>query len=141
MSRLIMVIDDDLEVLVMVGQILDIAGYDVILFPTIFDNLADVAALAPDLILIDMMIEHEPKGANMLGSLLGNEGTAKIPIVACTGAARAAHITQEFLRELNIPLLRKPFAIDELLRTVEGMIGDSSTAVNVDKHRVAATQT
>ena len=141
MSRLIMVIDDDLEVLVMVGQMLDIAGYEVVLFPTIFDNLADVAALAPDLILIDMMIEHEPKGANMLGSLLGNEATAKIPIIACTGAARAAHISQEFLRELNIPLMRKPFAIDELLRAVETMIGNSSPAVEMDTHRLVATRT
>ena len=118
MSRRIMVIEDDPDVLVMLGQMLDWAGYDVILFPTVTDDLAGVAALAPDLILLDMMFGREPLGANMLGNLLGNQSTARIPLIACTGASRAVLMAQDFLRELKIPLLRKPFAMDDLLRTI-----------------------
>ncbi len=119
MSPRIMVIEDDPDILAILGWVLDRAGYDVVLYPTIVEDLAEVAALAPDLIMVDMMFGREPLGAQLLGTLAMDQSTTKIPLIACTGASRAVLMAQDFLQEFEIPLLRKPFKLADLLRTVE----------------------
>src|SRR4051794_25613270 len=104
MSRRIMVIEDDPETLIMLGQLLEGAGYEVILVPTVDDDLAKVAAAQPDVILVDMMFGRDPLGARMLGAPLGDQSTATIPTIACTGASKMVLMARSFLEELKIRL-------------------------------------
>jgi CheY-like chemotaxis protein len=81
---------------------------------------AERAALAwrPALILCDIRLPDDD-GRHLLARLRSRPDLARVPIVIMTGHETAPGALQEEAAALNAALLRKPFALDQLLRLVD----------------------
>lgn len=110
-ERLILVIDDDIDVRLVLVELLQSLGYQVI---EASDGAAAVAAMArnPDLAIVDCELAGE-NGTEVAGRLL--DGRPEMPIVFATGYSEPRS-TDPRLRAA--PFLRKPFRIAELAHTV-----------------------
>ena len=115
----ILVIDDDPSILETLRLILEQEGdYRVTTSEKLFENLADVEQLHPDLIVLDVRLRGSESGWSFIERLKLYHATANIPILLCT----AAHIdTQEHasvLAQTGVALLYKPFEVDDVLQAV-----------------------
>jgi CheY-like chemotaxis protein len=84
----ILAINNDQAVLNLFHDLLTEEGYRVNTQAYVDKDLAEVARLAPDLIILDYMWADEDGGWSMLQMLQMDPKTAKIPIILCTGAVR-----------------------------------------------------
>jgi len=85
-----------------------------------FDALRRLdAGLRPDALILDLILP-DVDGRDLLGAVL-DRGLG-IPLLLLSGWPGAAAVAEHF----GIPLLRKPFDLDELLETVAAMVGTSS---------------
>ena len=128
MPARIMVVDDTQEILDLFEDLLTDEGYEVALCATNLPDMAEVERVAPDLIILDLVMGGEETGWQMLQKLRMKRSTARIPVILCTAAIRAAQEMEGYLKTKNVGLILKPFDIDELLAAVEAALrpGQSS---------------
>lgn len=119
MSSHILIIDDDQSLLELYRQILEPEGYTVTLSDSYSENLADIEAFHPDLIILDIKLSSGQNGFLLLEKLQLYPATKAIPVMICTAAVRSMEDQEETLREMGTSILYKPFDIDELLRLVQ----------------------
>jgi CheY-like chemotaxis protein len=115
-KRKIMVVDDDLDILEVIGLILELEGYDVELISNgreVFEHISD---FHPDLIIMDVMLGNMD-GREICNSIKNQPETLHIPIILIS----ATHNMAEFLRKNCRPddFLEKPFDIVNLINKVE----------------------
>jgi len=110
-ERLILVVDDDIDVRLVLVELLQSLGYQVI---EASDGAAALAAMArnPDLAIVDCELAGE-HGTEVAGRLL--DGRPEMPIIFATGYSEPRAIDP---RLTAAPFLRKPFRIAELAHTV-----------------------
>jgi CheY-like chemotaxis protein len=79
----------------------------------------------PDLVILDVMMDHMSEGFDVARTLRGNAPTALIPIIILTGVDRVYNLRMEVDESWVAAdrYLEKPVAPDELLRIVEELIG------------------
>lgn len=116
---LILVVNDTQEILNLFRDILEGEGYDVCLYSSAFDDLAKVKEIAPDLIILDLLIGNEAHGWQMLQKLKMDRETATIPVVVCSAAMSLLRELEGHLKQKNVEIVPKPFDIDDLLRAVD----------------------
>jgi DNA-binding NtrC family response regulator len=76
----------------------------------------------PDLVIQDIRIGGEEHGWTILNLLTLDPETRPIPTIVCSAAIQSLHEHQEMLSKFGIQALPKPFDLDTLLSTIEGMI-------------------
>jgi DNA-binding response OmpR family regulator len=76
----------------------------------------------PELVIQDIRIGGEEHGWTILNLLTLDPETRAIPIIVCSAAIQSLHEHQEMLSKFGIRALPKPFDLDTLLSTIEGMI-------------------
>jgi CheY-like chemotaxis protein len=116
----IFVVDDDPNVRAFIAELLQEIGHKVEAFGGGEAALAELGRTVPDLLLVDYAMP------GMNGAQLAREVRArhpKLPVVFITGFAESQQI--EAAIGGDVPILRKPFGIDELAQTVAAYIGDS----------------
>jgi len=59
MTARIVIIDDEEDILELLSVLLQDEGYEVYLRKLIFEDLADVEHLSPDLIILDLFLGHQ----------------------------------------------------------------------------------
>lgn len=119
----ILVVDDDpanLEVLHLLLQ--QVGGYRVTTSPWVFDDLAQVQRLGLDLIVMDLHLGSCERGWSFLGHLTSSPLTKDLPLLLCTAALAEAREHEAFLTSHGIPVLHKPFEVDELLMVVSTLL-------------------
>ena len=84
MSAKIMVVDDNPNVLRVVGYALEDAGYEVVTAETGAEALEKIPAEHPNLVVLDIMLP-DMTGLQIAHQLRSKVETAKIPIVMLTG--------------------------------------------------------
>lgn len=115
----ILVIEDDPGLRETFQLILENEGYQVSLSASIFEDAAAVERLHPDLILLDVWVEGMNDGFTMLQMLRSFPSTNSLPVIFCTVAAHPKiHEKVETLREQGLPVVYKPFDLQDLLRAV-----------------------
>lgn len=121
----ILVIDDDQDILLLYRDLLTEEGFRVTLrrFPP--DGIGAVLALAPDLILLDLLVPTKAAGLRFLAQLKANPATAAIPVLVATAAANALPRAREQLTPVDCGVLLKPFDIDELLAMLRICLDDT----------------
>lgn len=122
MAAHILLLDDDTTVLEMMRLALSVEGYQVSTSERVFEDLAEVEQLRPDLIILDWKMRTGPDGGTFLQRLKLSPTTATIPILICTGAADQVQEQEQTLRQQGIPFLYKPFGLDELLEQVRQLL-------------------
>jgi CheY-like chemotaxis protein len=119
----ILVIDDDLDLLEVYQTALQQAGYRVSLSPSVFDEVAQVERLHPDLLLLDVKVSQAEDGLTQLEQLRAYPPTRALPVILCTAArADATRARVEALRRAGVPVVYKPFDLEQLLRTIQRVL-------------------
>jgi CheY-like chemotaxis protein len=117
----ILVINDMPQILDLFVELLGDAGYRVTPDRFTLETdllLAQVKELAPDLILLDLIIGAEGMGWQFLQMLKMDRETRDLPVVLCTAAVRQAEELQSHLDEMGVAVVLKPFDIDHLVGVV-----------------------
>ena len=128
MSSHILVIEDDQFNLELFKLILEPEGYDVTLSKIAFEEVSAIAQLKPDLIILDFKIGLHQEGFLLLQKLRMYPPTKAIPVILCTAALQEVREQEEVLRQKEIPVIYKPFYVDELLQAVHQFLPVSSSA-------------
>lgn len=118
----IAVVNDDTQFLHMMHMILEEAGYDATIFYERNHVLEDIKLLQPDLIILDIRLESPDGGWVLLDLLTLDRSTAQIPVIVCSAAHDDLLHKQEFLVDLGVRILLKPFRVEMLEAMVEDML-------------------
>ncbi len=122
MPRRIVVIDDAAAIVDLYDELLTDAGYEVVgKFVSPPATVDPIAAVQPDLIIMDWFFGQEPAGVNLLEMLKSSPATAATPVIICTAARNALTDGTGVLMEGGVPIVHKPFRIDNLLAVIEQM--------------------
>lgn len=115
MSRRILAVDDDNDIVDIIKIILEDEGYEVTTLTNGREVLTAIAASRPDLILLDVMLGGID-GRDICRALKADKMFSDIPIVMIS----ASHNLHNLLTEQGSPndFLAKPFDIDHLIKKV-----------------------
>lgn len=114
MKRSVIVIDDDEDIVRLFSEFLEESGIKVL--GTGYDGVTAIKLYQerkPDVVLIDMMM---PNGSGFYAVKKIREINSKAKIIAVTGDD--SYSTKEKLEKLDIPLIRKPFNMEQILSVV-----------------------
>jgi CheY-like chemotaxis protein len=113
----IMVVNDSVEFLQLMEELLKDEGYVVTIGETGAGTRSAAKRSRPDLIVLDVRLP-DMSGFEVLDLLRLDPETEAIPILLCTAAVRDVQAQEPILRQRGIPVLVKPFDLDELLEAV-----------------------
>jgi len=122
MSFRILAVNDDQAILDLYTTVLEEEGYTVSLALMEIENAKEVEQLHPDLIILDLKMGRHNAGLLLLEQLRMYRPTKDIPVIICSAAVREIHEQADVLQQKGIPVLYKPFDLDELLETVQRML-------------------
>lgn len=109
MSKKILIIDDDRDILELITLILEEKGFDVV--ASVSGNILDkVLEINPDLILLDDWLE-DLNGHELCCSLKGNPETTHMPVILISASTGLEKLSQDCFADAYI---EKPFDIDGL---------------------------
>jgi DNA-binding response OmpR family regulator len=129
MTAHIIVIDDDPSILELMNLILQgEAGYRVTLFPSLWSDISEVEYLQPDLIIADCKLDGQQSMWAFLEQLTSSPLLKSTPILLCTAALTEAKEHKAWVERKGIPILGKPFDVDELLQIIEHCLREKPSA-------------
>ena len=122
-SKKILLIDDDDECIMIIGSILEKAGFEVISAMDGQEGLERAASEHPDLILLDVMMP-EMDGWDTCDSIKANKGINDVPIVylTCVNPPKSLHQSHGALETDWDEYLTKPIRRNQLLATVNKLV-------------------
>jgi two-component system, cell cycle response regulator DivK len=121
-TPLVLVVDDDERNLRLAGDVLRLAGLEILEAATGAEALSLASAALPDVILLDLQLP-DLDGTDVARELTGDVRTAAIPIVALSALRLDGR--EEWLREAGFAgFLAKPIDVAEFPRLVRGYCRD-----------------
>ncbi|MES2829259.1 MAG: response regulator [Bacteroidota bacterium] len=116
MSRRILAVDDDNDIVDIIKIILEDEGYEVTTLTNGREVLTSIAMSRPDLILLDVMLGGID-GRDICRAIKADANTSDIPVVMIS----ASHNLHNLLTEKGSPndFIAKPFDIDYLVKKVK----------------------
>lgn len=125
MATRILVINDDDSILDLFRMLLEQEEFEVVTSLETIENIQDVEQIAPDLVMLDLKMGMQQEGWIMMQKLRMYPPTSHLPIILCTAALEDARQQEETLRDKGIPIVYKPFDLEELLAAVRSVLPDS----------------
>jgi DNA-binding response OmpR family regulator len=122
MASHIVVIEDDPALQDFYRLLLEAENYEVTISSTPFEDISALAALRPDLIILDILISGKQHGWDFLRQLKSSSQTSYIPILVSTASVTFAPEWQEFTQREGIPVIFKPFDIDVILTVIRQLL-------------------
>jgi CheY-like chemotaxis protein len=113
----ILVVDDEFDILTTWRLVLEMEGYEV---STASDGRIALDAARsnpPALVITDWMMPHMD-GVELVRQLAASDGLARVPVILMSAAANAPALEHPYAQ-----FRRKPFSIDDLIDTVQSLIG------------------
>ncbi len=126
MSR-VLIVEDDAEILDLIGDLLTLEGYDVHQFRRIPMGLDQVRALAPNAIVLDLRLPGLG-GMEFVRLLAADRQLRRTPIVICSGADDLTRVYGPELAVLGCEIVRKPFELEDLIGSVRRAVWSSQTS-------------
>jgi CheY-like chemotaxis protein len=119
----VLVVNDDNDMLDMYESMLLSLGHEPIAKQTVDSGPETVRDVGADALVVDLQRPREDEyGLRLIEDLRADEETRAIPIVLCTGAADAVESLRPRLDALAVPIVVKPFSIDELEQTLSEVL-------------------
>jgi len=119
---LVLVVNDDRDMLDMYGAVIEEMGHKPVLRVELEPDPEVVVATGADAVVIDLQGEADRlAGLRAIEALRADPATKDLPIVLATGARQEVRPLVKRLQRLDVPVLLKPFAIDQL-RDVLGRV-------------------
>ncbi|HET8913152.1 MAG TPA: response regulator [Ktedonobacteraceae bacterium] len=116
-------LEDDIAIQEMLRLVLQDEGYSVIIFPTAEDCLNALVVNAQtkpstplDLLIVDWRLPGSVSGTEVIHQLRDQANLSSLPIILTTAATFS---DTEELQTLDITLLEKPFAIDDIVDRIK----------------------
>lgn len=106
------------DILELMRDLLTEEGYRVTIASRGEQTLDSIAAIAPDLIVIDYMWPSSDNEWTLLNLLRIDPRTRDIPCILCTGAVAQVRGMEDHLRSMGIRVIYKPFDIEALAGAV-----------------------
>lgn len=125
----VLVVDDDAVYVESLSSVLR-SRYEVRTAASGSEALTAIHDDPPDLVILDVMMDHMSEGFDVARTLRGDEETALIPIIILTGVDRVYNLRME-VDESWVPAdhyIEKPVAPAELLRLVSSLVGPGAPA-------------
>jgi CheY-like chemotaxis protein len=122
MSKRILVINDDDSILELFRLLLEGEGYEVDTSLETIENIRDVEVIEPDLVILDLKMGMQQEGWVMMQKLRMYPPTQNIPMILCTAALNEVREQEATLEDKGIPVVYKPFSVDELLKAVHSVL-------------------
>ena len=126
-DRVVVVADDSISVRKFVGRMLEKAGYRVKLASDGLEASEIVAQTGCHLVVTDLEMPRM-NGYELMAHLRQNPVTRRIPVLVVTSRAGAKH-RDRAMKEGASGFLTKPVQEDQLITTVEGLIGTDAMQV------------
>lgn len=119
MNGYLLIVENELDIADVMRRYLEFEGFESMCVATCAEGRAACAVRLPDLIILDWHLP-DVDGDEWADELRANRTTADIPIIMMTGGyPTAALLTQ--LRAARIPLLIKPFSLNEMVESIKDM--------------------
>ncbi len=113
-TKLILVIDDEPDILEMVGFALRAEGFEVVSASDGLEGLEKLKTIKPDCIVLDMNMPRM-NGLEFYEAIKNNDGKSPYPIVSFTARA----LIDDVYQGLDIEaFITKPFSMDVLVKTI-----------------------
>ncbi len=119
------VVNDDPAFLALVGEILTSDRF----VATLVDGeggdaLEHIRDSNPDVLMIDLRLYTDGlHGWDITQAVRRDPELGQLPILICSGDHRAMEeLGEEAATDTRVSLLRKPFALDDLIRAIEGLL-------------------
>ncbi|GAB4371187.1 MAG: response regulator [Acidobacteriota bacterium] len=123
-GKRILLVDDDPVFVEAVSAVLE-TRYAVDSAANGTEALEKIARSKPDLVVLDVMMDHLSEGFDVARHLRSDPETRSIPIIMLTGVDQVYNVRME-VEETWVPCdryLEKPVPPEELLRHIEELIG------------------
>ncbi len=119
----VLVVDDAPEMRDLFADVLAVDGHRATCLAAA-PTADEVAALAPDLVILDLLLGADAAPAvGLVRALRADARTAAVPVVVCSAAPRLLRELGDVLGGLVAWTLEKPFELDDLLRLVAACLG------------------
>ncbi len=117
----ILVVDDELPIRQVIGDLLLDEGYDVRYASSGRGTLTALEMEQPDLVLLDLMMP-DGDGWEVLRTMQAQPQLQRIPVVVMSVGVGPQHRQDG----VTVPFLTKPFDLERLLAAVVGVIGPAT---------------
>jgi two-component system response regulator VicR len=134
MAKHILVVNDTQDVLDAIQMVLEDAGYRVTARTEPTTSAADIEAINPDLLMIDMLFAGKNIGWELIQAIRLHEATAHLPVIVCTAARHEVTESESVLLGKGITVVYKPFDIDDLVAAVEQALSAPANTPVADHH-------
>lgn len=124
--RRLAIVDDDRDLLELMRELLADVSWEstpITAASRAFDRLV---TLMPDGIVLDLHLESPDAGWRVLEQIRGDPRTRGIPVIVWSADLRQLDQKRDWLDEHGIPVLVKPFDVDDLLVLLERIPGTST---------------
>ena len=129
-KKKILIVDDELDVRIYVGTLLETSGYEPIAARNGREGLQKAKQVSPDLIILDVMMP-QAGGVSMYRELKADRQLREIPVIMLTGVGEKSfsHYLKMLRLKIEDPIpqpsayLEKPLDHEKLLELVREIIG------------------
>ena len=118
----VLAVNDEPLILEVYAEILEEDGFRVTTQLIPLAEPADVVALAPDVVVLDIMMGRLDWGTTFLGMLRTDLGSSGLPVVVCTATSEAVEALGPQPDAWGVTEVRKPFDIAEFLGAVRAKL-------------------
>lgn len=118
----IVVVDNDRPFLELLQELLTEEGFRVVPHPEGQTAATLIRQEQPDLVILDIRLEHPEAGWEVLELIRLDPETAQIPVIVCS-ADSSAQEKAAMLQDQRCELLEKPFDLDRLVSAVKMALG------------------
>ena len=122
MGKKVLIADDEPNIVTSLEFLLRQKGYEVRVAHAGDEALAAVAAFAPDLVLLDVMMPRM-SGYDVCQKLRENPATRALPIIMLSAKGRDVEVTKGMAVGADA-YVTKPFSTKELVARVQQMLGE-----------------
>ena len=125
-NRKVLLIEDEPNIIEAIRFLLSRDGWSVHTHANGSDAVSEVARVAPDLVVLDMMLPGR-SGMDILRDLRADPGTETLPVLMLT--ARGQSRDRDMAEKAGVnKFMTKPFSNSEMLDAVRELLGKGSPA-------------
>src|SRR5437588_12344656 len=121
----IAVVDNDSALVSLLTELFDERGWDSASYAETDTALAGLKEDVPDLVILDIWLDTPNSGWYLLRQLKQDPDLRSVPVIVCSGATNHLADKEQWLNRHGIPVLYKPFDIDDVYEMVESALAGS----------------
>ena len=118
----IVVVEDDTAFQDLLDTVLTAEGYTVLRWTQGAGADAFIRDIQPDLVILDLWLEHPQAGSMVLGLLMVDPATRYIPVIICSAYRQLLGDQEAQLRTHGYLILDKPYQIETLVEQVRALL-------------------